>query len=140
MNIPLSVGARNVEQELDSTGAMVGVYERDLAAVDDDGFTERQRDYERGRDAEDLGEEKRGGVGAEDNAFGPIGGEAGVVIGVEVGEEVGEGEIGIGEAEGVDKETGVGDEFGVRERGGNERKRELLWWGLESSVEELDRV
>lgn len=47
------------------------------------------------------------------------------MIRVEVGEEVGDGETGIA-AEGVYKETGVGDEFRRGERGGN--GREGRWW------------
>jgi len=120
--IEFSVGTWNPEQELHRPGTMIGVDERNLAAVDHDGFAERQRDDEGRRDIEDLDKEIGGGVGAENNAFGPIGGEAGVVVGVEVGEEVGDGEI-AGGAECVDCETGFGDEFGLWERGGNGRKR-----------------
>lgn len=124
MNIPIefSVGTWNPEQELHRTGTMIGVDERNLAAIDHNGFAERQRDDDRRRDIEDFDKEIGGGVGAENNAFGPIGGEAGVVVGVEVGEEVGDGEIASG-AEGVDCETGFGDELGLWERGGNRRKR-----------------
>lgn len=84
-------------------------------------------------------------MGAENDTFGPIGGKAGVVVGVEVGKKVGNGEI-TGETEGIDRETGFGDEFGPGKRGGNGRKRERKWWflllaeGLKGSEEEVGRV
>lgn len=62
---------------------------------------------------------------AEDNAFGPIEGEAGIVIGVEMGEEVGDGEV-AGVAEGIDEETRPGDVFGLRESGGKRGERGRL--------------
>lgn len=86
-------------------------------------------------------------MGAKNDASGPTGGEARVVIGVEVGEEVGDGET-ASETESVDGETGFGDEFGLRERGrnGRERKRErwrrllLLIERLEGGEEEVGGV
>lgn len=68
------------------------------------------------------------GGGAEDDAFGPSGGEAGVVVGVEVGKEVGDGGGG-GVTEGVDEEAGFWDEFGGRESGGDGREMEGFWRG-----------
>lgn len=63
-------------------------------------------------------------MGAKDDAFRPIGGEAGVVIGVEVGEEVRDGMV-TGMTKSIDGETGFGDMFGLRESG--RKRREGNW-------------
>ena len=41
VNIPPTVGARNVEEELDGTRAVIGVNEGDLTAVNDNSLAER---------------------------------------------------------------------------------------------------
>lgn len=64
-------------------------------------------------------------MGAKDDAFGPIGGEASVMVGVEVREEVGDGVI-VGEFEAIDDEAGFGDEFGLGEIGGDWGKRRVV--------------
>ena len=102
---------------------------------------------------EDLGEEKSGGKGAEDDAFGPNGGEAGVVIRVEVWEKVGDGEIGIREVEGVNEETSVPKPISTRQQLNlslpnqikfNPKLEELQPWWLclsrEREVEERGRL
>lgn len=115
----LGIVGVNLEEELNGAGAVVGIDEGDNGAIDFEGLAEGEGVDEWGGDIEDAMEEKCGGGGAEDDATGPGGGEAGVVVGVEVREEVGDGEV-AGVAEGVDEEAGVGDEFGVWEGGG--------WW------------
>ena len=107
-------GTGDGEEELDGAGAVVGVEEGDMGAVDAERLPEGEGDDECGGDVKNAAEEGGGGVGAEDDAAGPGWGEAGVVVGMEVGEEVGVG-VGAGVAEGVDEEAGVGDEFGVRD-------------------------
>lgn len=106
----------NLEQELNSPRAVVGVHEGDLGAIDPNGLGQGERDDEGGRDFEDLCEEASGDGGAKDEALGPASGKARIVVRVEVGEEVGDREV-AREAEGVDDEAGFGDEFGSREVG-----------------------
>ena len=100
-------GTGDGEEELDGAGAVVGVEEGDMGAVDAERLPEGEGDDECGGDVKNAAEEGGGGVGAEDDAAGPGWGEAGVVVGMEVGEEVGVG-VGAGVAEGVDEEAGVG--------------------------------
>lgn len=100
MNVPF---ASDLEQELDGAGAMVGVDERDLAAVNLNGLIEGEGGNKERGDFEGFDQEAGGDGGAEYHPPGPIGAEAGIVIGVEMGEEVGDGEIS-GGSEGVDDE------------------------------------
>lgn len=67
---------------------MISIYERDLAAIDGNGFVQWQPNDETRANSEDLFEQAGSNVGTEDDASGPCGGEADVVIGVEMGEEV----------------------------------------------------
>lgn len=117
MNIPLNLTMKtlNCEQKLDSPRAVVGINKANLTAINLNRLINLQRYNEIGRNPKDFDEKFGGDGGAIDDAFGPRGGEAGVVVGVEVGEEVGDGEV-AGVAEGVDEEAGFGDEFGVGER------------------------
>lgn len=48
------------------------------------------------------------------------------MIGVEVGEEVRDGMV-TGMTESIDRETGFGDVFGLRESGGKRREGEWRW-------------
>lgn len=127
--LEFSVRNRNLKQELNSTRAMVRINKYNLTSINDYRLTKRQCENENRRYLEHSDEEASGGLGAEDDALGPIGGEAGVVVGVEVGEEVGDGVI-PGAAEGIDEKTSVGDVFGLRESGGKRREGERGWGGV----------
>lgn len=91
---------------------MVGVKEDNLTSVNQNPFGELQCNNEGRGDFKDFNKKAGSDGGTINDAFGPKGGEPGVVIGVEVRKEVGDGEV-TSVFETVDDKAGLRNEFGM---------------------------